>query len=1202
KMDMLAMLLADWNAVVDVLTKKAELIGSDEERAAAWRRVGECKRDMLEDTPGAIEAFERALELDPTRAWTIDSLTELHEARDDAGRLVELYQRRVELCEDDEEELKYELLVKAARRYQAQIKDNPAAIDMLRQALDVRPADQDVLSKLEALFRIEEMWPDLLETLRLEASVAESTEDRIKLRREIGKLHANELAEPSEALEAFRMVVDEAPEDGPSIDAVRSIGEDFEDLRLEAAEILEPVLRSTGQHEKLVDVLEMRLRAQQDPQDRAQTLRAMADVLDSSLSDQAKAVDALIRAMEETPEDTALHEDIERLAETSDGFAKYADALGDRAGKIFEATLATDLWTRLGHICEGKLSDDKRAVAAFTHALEQAGDSPELLEALDRLHSKLGNAQELSEILERRVSVESDPLAQADLFHRLAELQIEDFGDKTRGLETLRMALDHAPDHEKASATLEKLTEDRALFEEAASALETVYRTRADYEKLADLYEKRVSFAEAPLDRLQMRLDLARVLEEQAADTKRAQRVIEAALGDDVADNEVLGKLQELADVNQQWTEAAKAFSDALEKADDLDPMTARDLFTRLAGWHRDKLGDSGAAEAAMSEALERDPDNLDLLRSIEDLQREPGREKELIATLRRRAVLELDVDKRRELFREAKSLAETALDDPKLSEEVLRQLIELDDGYLWAYEELTQLREKAEDYKEVVELLLKRAELTAYGPDTLQLRHQAAEVLRDKLDDSDRALEIYEEIFDADPMDAKAAEALRQLYAKQERHQELGDLLGRLIDVATEPEERNKLRLELAELYAGRFDQMDEAILVLHRVLDEEPGQTDAVVILSQLYEKGGRDRDLADLLNTQIELAKERGDAEAELTFMVRLGEVYEARLGDTAKAIETYEQVLERDSSHRGALESLGRLFEAKDEKRKAAETLEKLLGLLDGDEAVALSLRLAGIFELIEDDEGARRALERGLSVRRDSAEVREALRRLYERTGAWAEVADLLAEDADNAEDDAQKVKLLQQAADIHMSKRDDAGAAAVLLDKASELAPDDRDLLLSLCDAYSASGRGKDAIAALEKIVESYGGKRVKELAAIHHRLAKAYVSEGDKEKGLSELDQAFRITPGDLGILVDLGRLALDLGDLERAQKTFRALLLQRLDAKAPITKAEVFYYLGNISHQQGEKQKAIQMLERALENDANLDKAKELLAEVKG
>jgi Flp pilus assembly protein TadD len=147
--------------------------------------------------------------------------------------------------------------------------------------------------------------------------------------------------------------------------------------------------------------------------------------------------------------------------------------------------------------------------------------------------------------------------------------------------------------------------------------------------------------------------------------------------------------------------------------------------------------------------------------------------------------------------------------------------------------------------------------------------------------------------------------------------------------------------------------------------------------------------------------------------------------------------------------------------------------------------------------------------------------------------------------------------LLRAAADIHLGKRSDPAAGAALLAEASELAPQDRDLLLALCDAYSASGRGKDAVAALEKIVESYGGRRSKDLAVIHHRIAKAHLADGDREAALAELDVAFKIDPGSIAVLRDLGVLALDLADasagdeakakeyVERGSKTFLALLL---------------------------------------------------------
>jgi tetratricopeptide (TPR) repeat protein len=155
--------------------------------------------------------------------------------------------------------------------------------------------------------------------------------------------------------------------------------------------------------------------------------------------------------------------------------------------------------------------------------------------------------------------------------------------------------------------------------------------------------------------------------------------------------------------------------------------------------------------------------------------------------------------------------------------------------------------------------------------------------------------------------------------------------------------------------------------------------------------------------------------------------------------------------------------------------------------------------------------------------------------------------------------------------------------------------------MLDLCDAYSSSGRGKDAVQVLEQIVESYGGKRSKELGEIHRRLARAYLADGATERGLEELDKAFRIEPGNVHVLKELGLASLEVGDLKRAQQMFRALLLQKLDDKGPITKAEVFMYLGDVHNRMGEKPKAIQMLERALQTDSSLAQAQALLEQVK-
>jgi tetratricopeptide (TPR) repeat protein len=142
----------------------------------------------------------------------------------------------------------------------------------------------------------------------------------------------------------------------------------------------------------------------------------------------------------------------------------------------------------------------------------------------------------------------------------------------------------------------------------------------------------------------------------------------------------------------------------------------------------------------------------------------------------------------------------------------------------------------------------------------------------------------------------------------------------------------------------------------------------------------------------------------------------------------------------------------------------------------------------------------------------------------------------------------------------------------------------------------------------LQRIVASHGGRPSRELATAHHQLAEAYLAEGEKDLALEQLDLALEIDPGSIAVLRDLGVLSLEMAESGeeaarrrhegRALKTFRALLLQRLDESAPISKSEVFYHLAEISHRQNDDRKALQMLERSLDANPDYAPAKELAA----
>lgn len=1232
--DQLAVLLGEWTKVVDVAHQRAAS-ASDAEAAELLRRAARTRAEMLDDREGAVEDYEKSLSIEPDSRESLERLSALlEEAMDgDAGeqrsevapreraqRLVELYTQRVELSDSSEADLRFELHSRAAKLHETVLESPRDAITSLDAALEARPSDLDTLASLERLYRRESMWHELLENLRQQAALAADTAARTELRTRIGDLLRVELSSPAEALEQYKLVLDEAPEHAGAIAALRAIADAEEDLRVEATEVLLPFLRAGERHEDRVAVLELRAGSLTEPGDRADVLGELASVLDEKLDRPIDALKAMLRALDELPERDDLHGSAERLArrvgagaaegdeQKRAGHALYADALSARAERVLDPEVARSLWARLGRLAELELDDPKRAAEAYAKALEHAGDDVDLLTSLDRLYEKLGEHRALVEVLERRIPLGSAE-EQADLLHRIAKTQIVAFKDVPQGLSSLRSALERFPAHVGARATLEELTADPAYFAEVSEILEEVYRSSSDHAALARLYEKRIEHNGSAAERVRLRLELSKVLEEKASEPSAALDALIVALDDDVADSDVLAEIERVSAIVGGWERAARGLEKALEKQTDLGSETASDLWIRVATWRRDKLGDVTGAEAGYEQALRHDPQNEVILRSIEQLQRSAGRERDLVATLRRLAALD-GSPSTVELRREAKAIAESQLGDPALAEEILREMVAADEADAWALTELCALRRAASDWKELYRLLVRRTELAADGESIRELRHEAAEVARRELSDLQAATDLHEQNFEAQPTDERASSALRELYAEAGKKKELLALLTRLVDVSDDKAKRSGLRLEAAKV-ANELEGTSEAIELLDAVLEEEPAHAEAALELSRLLEKAGRDDDLASLLTKQIGLARERGDVGAELGYLVRLGEVQESRLGALDKAVESFVAVLDRDASHRPALEALARLHERRGQKAEATPYLERLLDGSSGAEALATAKRLATLFGELSDEAGERRILERALSIEESDAEVRKRLRALYERQGAHAELASIVVGDARAAAEVGEKLRLLKQAADIHASKLADHGKAADLLKEASDLAPTDRELLLSLCDAYSASGRGKQAVEVLQQIVESYGGRRSKEVATIHHRLAKAYLADQDREKALAELDTAFKIDPGAIGVLRDLGVLSLELADsdpaqqaayVDRAGKTFKALLLQRLDDASPITKSEVFYYLGEVAHRQGDDKRAIQMLERAIDNDKSFERAKTLLEKLKG
>jgi predicted O-linked N-acetylglucosamine transferase (SPINDLY family) len=683
-------------------------------------------------------------------------------------------------------------------------------------------------------------------------------------------------------------------------------------------------------------------------------------------------------------------------------------------------------------------------------------------------------------------------------------------------------------------------------------------------------------------------------------DSAAAQKVLHHGLEEAPSDEQLLGQLEAVLTKTNDYAGAAAALEQAVGVSTGLASTVARDLYIRAAHWYRDRAGNTSGALKALQSALELDSSNDQLLQEIDQLQRQGGDSRGLLETLQQRAQLSSDPAQREALYRQVVELAQSV--EPEAADNALRGLLKVEESNAWALRTLQERCEAAGNYKEAFALLERRIALASQPDEIASLRHHAARIAREQLHSDKVAIGLYAELFEANVGDEVAAGALRELYTEGKKWADLRKVLERLIVAGATAQVRIGLRLELADLCSTKLKDNTGAMEALQGVLLDDAGHSEAVSRLNALYEATGQHAERAQLLEQQVAVAEERGESTAALTFRTTLAEVQENLLKDKGRAITTLEAILSRDPTQIASLQSLLRLLRLEGRTADRVVRLQQLIERSPQAEAVTLTAELAQAQRELGDTAGEIETLEKGRALDRSHAEFGAQLLAAYEKGARWEPLAKLVAENAESATDNGEKIALLRKAARVHLDKRQDPAAAAEMLAKASALNPTDRELSLQLCDAYTQSGRADESLRVLEQIVESFGGRRSKELVDVHQRLAAAYQSSNRTEQAIAELDKAFRIEPGNMGVLRDLGLLAFAAGDMKKSQQMFRALLLQKFEGETPISKAEVFYHLALIHEKLGEGPKALQMAERAVQTDPSLQIAVEMVAKLKG
>jgi golgin subfamily B member 1 len=1033
-----------------LLAKQGELAIEEKSVAAdffaAAASVAETK---LDDLPRALSHLRRVVELEQ-RAPAYDALARLSlstNAYDDAAAHLDRLRELVTGAERAAVALRLaDALVLANRKAEAR--------ERLESEIARDPEADSIRVRLAETYRAAQDWVALAELLTEGAHHAPDKATRLTRLREAAELHRVKTGTPEAAIPLLEQAADLSPDENAVklalADALGAAG------RPEEARTL---LRT------LVDAFGGRR-----PKERAPVHYHLAR-LDLVIGDRARALVELDAA---TRIDPANAEILRALAELA-----RDDGQLERAERSYRALLTvlrrqeetsetgitrSEAMFELSQIAKRQGETD-RANEILESAFELATESDLEARRLEAALRRSGDHESLSRAIHDRLErgAQED---EAALRIELGELYDRHLGRKEEALEMVLRAID--------------------LDTGNAAAHDAAFRLAESTGRLAEYEERLVKLASRPELAGTLHRRLARIAETVRHDDREAAQLYEKAVEADERDRELLDALA--AVYERLGDDAGQARMLGLRVALDAEEGGASpDALYRLAQL-RFRSGEIDAGCDAFEQAFEADPNQEraeELLRAAADahpqaariidiyerLARAPDRERTLIDALVRRWSLPGGTT---DPMREAVDLA-TKLEDAETAEQLLRRYLERDhddkEGRVWALALLAWRCEESGRVREAAVLKREAAEL-AEPEAARRFLFEVAGLASGPLDDLRLASSIYEELHEKEPQDRDAWELLLDVYRRLEDYSKLVALVARIVEYVDDVSERSKLRLERVKVQMQKLKLSDDdAARELEEIVDENPAQVDAALLLVNIFEQSGREDDLAGLLARLLDGAKDRQDADAVSSLSRRLGQLLENR--DRSQARDVYYAALDWDPRARDILVALERLHTEDDDAEGRAEVMERRLAIETGQEAESLALTLHDARKALEDEEGAVRALELGFQASPRSVGLRDRLEALYREALEYGKLSELFVRDARGRADPHEKAQRLRDAAAICRDELSDPEEAAKILREARAADPHDLLLLVELVDTLSASGEVKAAASELTSALET---------------------------------------------------------------------------------------------------------------------------------
>lgn len=1203
-----------------------ELTGG--ERQAMYQRLAELAEGRLLDEARAFHWWGQAVIEDSRWDHAVEESERLAKRTGSWDDMVAVYTKALERATD--KDIQRATLLRLARVYEFELGDAANAVATHLRVLEVADADAEALASLDRLYAGAGMYEDLSEILRRRIDITQDHDEQLELYFRRGAIQSDALGDLDAALVTYQAVLDKESRNRRALEAEESIHFRRQDWH-----------KLYATYEKLVDVAD-------NDTEMADIYARMARLASDALGDETKAIDLLQRVLDIRGEEPQALAALADLTERQGRWEELVELIERQVAVAAQDSEQIALYKRMGRVWSDKLGRERNALDAWLAADRIDGNDLETLRSLAELYRSTQSWDELSQTLRRIIEVGSttgqineDEII--ELYAQLGQLEGDVLGRIDEAVDAWRRVVALDPTDFRALGALEGLFTREGRWEEAIEVMEkralvlddedqrreTMLQIAATWEEkvenltnAAQVYERvrqndpanatasqqleaiyRAQFkwnelVEVLLERSEVRTDVdeqitilnqvAKIYESELGEQEAAFYVLQAAFKRDYGHNETARELERLASATNRWQELLDEYTNRVKELEREDRGAAADLWVKIGRWYGEHLSHLEWAIHSVQQALRIDPSHPAALGLLADLQRKRGSWHELVETLQRHAAVEQAPSKRTELYTQLAELLEQQIQDIAGAVHAYQQALTYDPQSRPALIALDRLYRRTEQWELLIDVLSKRAELETEERDQVRFKLEIGQIYDLRIYDAGQAITAYQQVLDVEPGNLVSLRALEALYEKTNQSEKYLEVLEAQLDVSGSDAEQVALYERMAAAWEERFGKLDRAAECLEKIVALDPRNFAAYRELARLYHQAAKWEALVETYHNHI---RATSDVPTRVDLYVAMGAVYDAQLSDPDRAIEAYTDVLSFDPDEPRALDALGRLYERISEWDRAIDMMgHHTRNIDDPRRQVELFWRMGRIqYNQLHDAEAAEANFLRGLAIDNSHVPTMEALVKQYSDRGDWLKAAQMMVRAEGYTPVVLDKVRLLYDAARIYQDKLRQPDAAKQLYAAVIALDPEHVEAGRPLAELYFQAQEWAPLSPVIDMLVRKVAQTHPdpRELNELYYRAARTADELGDYQRSLSYYKAAYDIDATYLPTLTGRADLLFKMQDWDASGKIFQTILVQHRDSLAEADVVRIYNRLGMVRQALGERKKALNMFEKALEID---------------